>query len=253
MCPSSTLPTFSIVVPTLNVAPVVGVCLSSIANQTFADFEVVVRDGGSNDTTLETIAGYKTVLGDRLLVTTGRDAGVYDAMNRGVAQARGEWLLFLGADDRLHADDTLARVAAFIRENLGSHLVYGDVILRGTSTRDGGTFDLDRLLFERNICHQSIFYRREVFTNLGPYNLRYPIWADWDFNIRCFMNPALVARHIDVIVADYDNTGGLSMKEDAELQKRLPVFLLSATRRKWARRARTLARYLFPGRGKHGE
>ena len=246
-------PLFSIVVPMLNVAPVVEACLASIARQSFGDLEVVVVDGGSNDQTLDVVAGFKPSLGDRLSVRTERDVGVYDAMNRGVARARGEWLLFLGADDCLHGDDALAQVAAFIRENLGSHLVYGDVILRSTAVRYGGVFDLDTLLFERNICHQSIFYRHEVFANLGPYSLRYPIWADWDFNIRCFSNPALVARHMDVVVADYNDAGGLSLKEDAELQKRLPVFILNETRRKWARRARTVLHYLLPGHGKHGE
>lgn len=246
-------PLFSIVVPTLNVEPVVAACLASIAQQSFGDLEVVVVDGGSQDQTLDVVDGFKNTLGARLSVRTEQDAGVYDAMNRGVARARGEWLFFLGADDCLHGHDALALVAAFIRENPGNHLVYGDVILRSTSARYGGVFDLDTLLFERNICHQSIFYRRQVFANLGPYNLRYPVWADWDFNIRCFLNPALVARHMDVLVADYNDAGGLSMKEDAELQKRLPVFLLSATRRKWARRARTVLRYLFPGHRKHGE
>jgi glycosyltransferase involved in cell wall biosynthesis len=248
----STYPLFSIVVPTLNVAPVVGDGLSSIARQSFGDLEVVVMDGGSNDKTLDVVAGFKSSLGDRLSVQTAQDAGVYDAMNRGVALARGDWLLFLGADDRLHGDDTLTQVAAFIRANSDNHLVYGDVILRSTSARCGGVFDLDALLFKRNICHQAIFYRRELFANLGPYNLRYPIWADWDFNIRCFSNPALVARHMDVVVADYNDTGGLSMKEDTELMKRLPVFILSAARRKWARRAKTVTGYLFPGQPKRG-
>ena len=72
-------------------------------------------------------------------------------------------------------------------------------------------------------------------------------------NIRCFLNPALVASYMDFVVADYNDAGGLSMKEDAELQKRLPVFLLNAWRRKWARRARTVLRYFFPSHGKHGE
>ena len=242
----STQPRFSIVLPTLNVASVVESCLSSIARQTFGDYEVVLLDGGSNDKTLDRVSVFKNALGDRLSVRTEKDAGVYDAMNHGVGYARGEWLLFLGADDRLHSDDTLAQVAAFIQENSASHLVYGDVILHSTSARYGGEFNLDTLLFERNICHQAIFYRREVFTNLGPYNLRYPIWADWDFNIRCFLNPALVTRHLDMVVADYNDAGGLSMKEDAELQKRLPVFILSASKRKWVRWARTVARVLFP-------
>lgn len=61
---------------------------------------------------------------------------------------------------------------------------------------------------------------------LRPYNLRYPIWADWDFNIRCFSNPALVTCYMDIVVARYNDMTGLSMREstDREFRKRLPMY-----------------------------
>ncbi len=245
-------PLFSIIVPTLNVERVIHVCLDSIARQTFQDFEVVVHDGGSTDKTLEIISTFKPRLGARLVVQVAKDDGVYDAMNRAIAEAQGEWLLFLGADDRLYQDATLGEIAAFVLDHPTSQLVYGDVQMRSNSSRYGGVFDVDKLLFEKNICHQSIFYRRQIFSTIGPYNLRYPIWADWDLNIRCFQNPALIARHMDIVVAVYNDTGGLSLKEDAELQKRLPVFILNATKRKWAGRLRAAARYLISGSGRRG-
>jgi glycosyltransferase involved in cell wall biosynthesis len=221
---------FSLIVPTLNAAASLRACLTSIAEQTATDFEVVVVDGESTDETPAVLAGVAASLGGRLTVLRGKDDGVYHAMNRGVAHARGDWLLFLGADDTLAAADTLAAVAAGLRDAGPVHLVYGDVVLRSTGARDGGAFDLDRLLYERNLCHQAVFYRRELFATIGPYNPRYRIWADWDFNIRCFANPALLTRHLDLVVANYNDTGGLSMQEDPELKRRLPVFLLPPAR-----------------------
>lgn len=185
-------PMFSIIIPTLNVAAVLPACLDSIARQTCGDFELVLVDGGSTDETLDIANIFAPNLGERLIIHRDTDQGVYDAMNRGVDLATGTWLLFLGADDSLYEADTLARVAAFIGEHEPSDLVYGDVIMRSTNFRWGGAFDLDRLLFKRNICHQAIFYRRGLFGTIGPYNLRYRVLADWDFNIRCFSNPALV-------------------------------------------------------------
>ena len=88
--------------------------------------------------------------------------------------------------------------------------VYGDSIMASTGARHAGEFDLDRLLFETNICHQSIFYRRELFAGIGPFNLRYPVWADWDFNIRCFSNPALTTRYMDIVISRYNDLTGLS-------------------------------------------
>lgn len=245
-------PLFSIIVPTLNVASVVESCLGSIAAQTFVDFAIVVVDGGSVDETLAAVSSYQARLGPRLRVESSEDAGVYHAMNRGIGLASGQWLLFLGADDTLHRDDTLAEVAAFVRSSGPSHLVYGDVILRSTGARDGGEFDQDRLLFERNLCHQAVFYRRELFATIGPYNPRYRIWADWDFNIRCFGNPALVTRHMDIVVANYNDAGGLSAQEDAEFKKRLPVFILASIEPTLGEKLEDFARKLVPGRGKRG-
>lgn len=222
-------PLFSIIVPTWNVAAMLPTCLNSVSHQTFRDFEVVIVDGGSTDGTPDVATSFTSDLGMDLVVHSGPDAGVYDAMNHGVSLAAGAWLLFLGADDTLYEAETLARVAAFIDENQPSDLVYGDVLLQSSSARYAGAFDLDRLLFEQNICHQAIFYRRELFAGIGPYNLRYRIWADWDFNIRCFSNPALITRHMDVLVARYNDVTGHSTQQDEELAKRLPKITLRST------------------------
>ena len=219
-------PMFSIIVPTLNVAATLHACLDSIVHQTCRDFELVLVDGGSTDGTLDIANSFAPNLGAHLVTHCGPDQGAYDAMNRGVGMATGAWLLFLGADDTLYEADTLARVATFIGEHEPSDLVYGDVIMRSSWSRYAGAFDLDRLLFETNISHQSIFYRRELFAGIGPYNLRYRVWADWDFNIRCFSNPALVTRYMDIVVAHYNDMTGLSARAgtDKEFRKRLPIF-----------------------------
>lgn len=221
-------PLFSIIVPTFNVESSLRACFDSIATQTHNDFEVVLVDGASTDGTRDIANSYAPIFDRRLVIHSGPDQGPYDAMNKGIGLAGGAWLIFLGADDTLHEAETLAKVAAFIAENKPSDLVYGDVMLRSDSTRYAGEFDLDRLLFDINICHQSIFYRRELFAGIGPYNLRYKLWADWDFNVRCFSNPALVTRYMDIIVADYNDMSGLSSKQDEEFKKRLPRFIVAA-------------------------
>lgn len=224
------VPLFSIIVPTFNVAETMRACLDSIAGQTYTDYELVVVDGGSTDGSVELAKSYESSLDGRLILHSGPDDGPYDAMNNGVGMANGTWVLFLGADDTLYEPETLARVAGFIGEHSPSDLVYGDVIMRSKSSRYAGVFDVDRLLFEQNICHQAIFYRRKLFETIGPYNLRYRLWADWDFNIRCFSNPALVTRYMDIVVANYNDVSGLSMKEDEEFKKRLPRFVGASVR-----------------------
>lgn len=225
-----TSPVFSIIVPTFNAADTLRACLESIVGQTYRDFEVVLVDGDSRDETLDVANSFTPNLGTQLILHSSPDEGPYDAMNRGVGLARGAWLLFLGADDTLYETETLARVAAFIGDHESSDMVYGDVVMRSTGSRHAGIFDLDRLLFETNLCHQSVFYRRELFAGIGPYNLRYRIWADWDFNIRCFSNPALVTEYMDLVIAQYNDMTGLSMREstDREFRKRLPMYFWAA-------------------------
>ncbi|GAB7141804.1 glycosyltransferase family 2 protein [Mycobacterium riyadhense] len=218
-------PLFSIIVPTFNVAGTIRACLDSITSQTWTDYELVVIDGGSTDGSLDLAKSYEPSLDGRLVLHSGPDDGVYDAMNNGVRMANGTWVFFIGADDTLYEPETLARVAGFIGDHTSSDLVYGDVIMRSTSSRYAGVFDVDRLLFEQNICHQAIFYRRKLFETIGPYNLRYRMWADWDFNIRCFSNPALVTRYMDIVVANYNDLSGLSTNVDEEFKKRSPRFV----------------------------
>jgi len=243
---------FSIIVPTFNAAATLRRCLESVASQSATDLEVVIVDGGSTDETVDIANSFAADLDGRLVIHSGPDEGPYDAMNRGVAMASGDWVLFLGADDTLFDTDTLGAVAAFIGEHEPSDLVYGDVVRRSTGTRHAGAFDIDRLLFETNICHQAIFYRRKLFESIGPYNLRYRVWADWDFNIRCFSNPALVTRHMDIVVAKYNDLTGLSGKTgtDTEFRKHLPLYFwhggLETSRRMLAYlRRKELRRLIF--------
>lgn len=211
----------SIIVPTRNAGAELEACLSSLGDQRFTGYEVLVIDGQSTDGTLERV---KAHAGRHVRWLSEPDRGVYDAMNKGVDRARGEWLYFLGADDVLHDGEVLSDVAATVA-SADLDLVHGDVIEKRSGARYGGEFTLDRLLFEGNLCHQSVFYRRSLFERLGGYNLRYPIWADWEFNIRCFRHPGLRARWMNRVIAVYRERSGISREEDALLKKELPVFL----------------------------
>jgi glycosyltransferase involved in cell wall biosynthesis len=205
----------SIIIPTFNSSQTIGQCLQSIAVQTFTDYEVIVQDGSPNGETASAI--------DRFLA--GRpgfpvhlhrepDCGVYDAMNKAMARAQGEWLYFLGSDDELFDHNVLA--SALTTENTGNRdVIYGDV--QPTGTQDEGTtlplydgkFELADIL-NRNICHQAIFYRAELARRVGEYNTDYPLLADWDFNLRCWVKTDF--KYIGITVARY-HVGGLSRED----------------------------------------
>lgn len=212
------------IVPTLNVAAHIGSCLESLRRQTCQDFDVCVVDGNSVDGTLDVVMALRDKLGQGLNWYSGADDGPYAAMNRGIGHARGDWLYFMGADDLLYDERVFEDLSSCLYGS-EADIVYGDVIFKSSGSRYGGQWSLDRLLFEGNICHQAIFYRRKVFDRIGGFATRYPIWADWELNIRCFRHPDMKTTWIDRIIATYNDANGLSRIEDPVFRKELPVIL----------------------------
>lgn len=208
---SLTQPLLSVVVPTFRAATVLEGALGSLAAQEFRDFEVIVSDGASPDGSAALAEQWRERL-PALRVDSRPDTGVYDAINRGVRLTRAPWFLVLGADDRLHAPTTLGAAAAALRHAPpGDDLIHGDVRMMSanqTGTPAGGRYagpmSFDRLL-RTNLCQQCIFYRRSLFDALDGFDLRFPLYADWDFNLRAAVRSA--PRWIDLVVADYAADG----------------------------------------------
>lgn len=209
----------------MNSAAHLAEALRSLAAQTLRDFEVVISDGASADATLAVARSFASAL-PALHIDSRPDAGVYDAINRAVRRARGSWFLILGSDDRLHSPDTLATVAPMLLAERTAQMVYGDVRMMAANQcgvppggRYAGPMSLQRL-FGGNLCQQSVFYRRSLFDALGGFDLRYRIYADWDFNLRAsFLAPT---RWIDLVVADYAATGMSATTSDATFLADLP-------------------------------
>jgi glycosyltransferase involved in cell wall biosynthesis len=161
-------------------------------------------DGCSQDNTLRVAHSFSD---ERIRIYSEPDSGVYDAMNKGIEKAQGKWLYFLGSDDRLYNESVLQHVCSALKEY---NFVYGNVHFVHSRVIWDGVFTREKLLFEKNICHQSIFYKRELLDRLGGYNLHFEICADWDLNIRCFSFPGFKPCFMDTVVAYYDEKSGIS-------------------------------------------
>lgn len=208
------MPKLSIIIPTFNSEGTIQRCLDSIQVQTFTDYEVVFQDGGSSDRTVQLIQAFERSNPEvAVKFKQARDKGPYDAMNLAIPRASGEWLYFLGSDDELLDRDVLGKMLCS-REASESDVLYGSVLVLGMGgwVPDGtiynGPFDLNKLL-TMNICHQAIFYRAAFAREVGGYNIKYVLLADWDFNLRCWAKGTF--SHVDVVVAKY-HLGGISNK-----------------------------------------
>ena len=195
-------PLISVITVVYNGAATLEKTLQSVLRQTWPHIEYVLVDGGSTDGTLRLIDGYRSRLGT---FVTEPDKGIYDAMNKGIRLAKGDYVFFLGSDDLLHDDKVFAGIFSD-PANLAFDLIYGNVISPSYKGWYDGPFTFDKLL-SRNISHQAIFYKREVFQRTGDYNLRYRMHADWDLNIRWFKDPAIKPHYVDVLVAEFGAEG----------------------------------------------
>jgi glycosyltransferase involved in cell wall biosynthesis len=204
----NTEPKISVIIVVYNAANTVETAINSILEQTYKNTEVIVIDGGSVDGTLEILKKYKAA---NLRWISEPDKGIYDAMNKGIKFSSGEWLYFLGADDKLYGNKILEDI--FKESDLhDAEFLYGNV-KRGTHSKlYDGEFDYEKLL-KKNISHQAVFYKTDIFLRSGSYNLRYRTHADWDVNLRCFENQTVKTKYIDKIIACFA-TGGASVNYD---------------------------------------
>ena len=198
-------PLISIIIATWNMASELEECLTTILSMPFQDFEIIVVDGASKDTTSEVLRHYSHNIADWI---SEPDAGVYDALNKGITMAKGDFLYFLGADDRLL--NNLERVAPYLKDQCT--IYYGDVILGRSRKLYDGFFSLYKLA-RTNICHQGIFYPKRVF-NTYTFSLKYPIQADWELNMRLLGKSLYRSKYINIPISQFGEDGLSSTLED---------------------------------------
>lgn len=203
-------PNFTIVTATYNCAEPLRRTLESLAKQDASLFEHVIVDGASSDETLDVIEAYVASSEYLVRFISEKDAGIYDAMNKGVALSKGRFLLFLNAGDLL-MPGILQKVTPFLPTNEFS-MLYGNALMDGELSY-GAQFNKCKIA-KLNICHQAIFYGRKVFDKLGYYDLQYRVLADHAFNIKCFSDSQIEKKYIDATISNYELGGFSSCNKD---------------------------------------
>lgn len=224
--------------------------VQTVLSQTYTDWELIVKDGGSTDGSVEALLANPQVqraeAGEaKIRVIRCGDHGIYDAMNQAVAYAQGDYVMFLNCGDYLYEELTLEQVAAYIDKTLSEcgeehaagsrqaedcsvestdvmpgdslHIFYGDTFARQTAVKIASPPEINGFTCYRNIpCHQSCFYRTDLCLR-KPYDQSLRIRADYDHFLWCFYEAGAAMHYMDLIVASYEG-GGYS--ESAENRKR---------------------------------
>lgn len=214
----------SIIIATYNAAPTLNTTLDSLRAQLHDDFEILVADGGSSDGTLALLDHYRDMI---TVLEQGPDRGIYDAWNKLIPRARGEWLIFLGADDWLEDPDTLARLEHYLDAIPASahalSFAFGqtEVMESGQAIEHLGRTPLpaNRLDVDADISfgHTGLAHHRSLFTQFGLFNADFPSAGDYEFMLRCAMHPDVQFHHLPMIVA-HMASGGVSSSAATRLR-----------------------------------
>jgi glycosyltransferase involved in cell wall biosynthesis len=200
-------PFFSIIIPVYNSASSLPATIDSLAKQTFKNFEIVFVDGASKDGTMQIINELKKANNDfHVIALSEPDKGIYDAMNKGIDLATGEWLYFMGSDDQLYSPDVLESIYNEIQKGLVD-LIYGNVT--GEGSRKHYVHDSMSKIMSGALHHQGIFYKRPVFEFTGKYERFFKVSADYHLTLKILSSPQFKTRYVNIDVAIFGE-GGLS-------------------------------------------
>ena len=219
-------PKFSIITVTYNAGKVLEDTIQSVVFQTYRNVEYIIVDGGSNDNTLDVVHKYQERISK---VISEPDKGLYDAMNKGIRMATGDYLCFLNAGDELHENETLQKIVYTLTGKALPDVIYGETAI---VDEEGHFLHMRRLSTPEHlhwksfkegmlVCHQAFLTRRELAL-ANPYDLRYRFSADFDWCIR-IMKQSKYLHNTHLTLIDYLNEGMTTQNHKASLKERFRI------------------------------
>lgn len=218
-------PTFSIITITYNAEQWLERTILSVLSQSYSNVEYIVIDGGSKDQTVDIIKQYEAGLS---FWVSEPDKGIYDAMNKGLAHATGDYVWFLNAGDTLYTADTLQRIVSSIRKKVSlPDIIYGETRIVDAK---GKSLGMRRLKAPKKltwksfrmgmlVCHQSFVVKREI---APQYDLQYRLVADYDWCIRCLKQSTRI-KNTHLVLTNFLEEGVSSVNRKASLEERYEI------------------------------
>ncbi|RYG17078.1 MAG: glycosyltransferase, partial [Chitinophagaceae bacterium] len=214
-------PKLSVITIVYNNAVAIERTMLSVLNQTYNNIEYIVIDGASTDGTKEIVQRYESRLTQFI---SAPDKGIYDAMNKGLALATGDYVLFMNSGDEIYAPETVAEVFATAPSG---DIYYGETEMFDENWKSLGQrrhrapehFDWHSFKFGMNVSHQAIYIKRSL---TEPFNLKYKYSSDIDWILKAAKKSSnIVNTHL--YVAKY-LVGGISKKKHfASLKERFEI------------------------------
>lgn len=210
-------PLISIITVSYNAADVIEETILSIINQFYTNIEYIIIDGGSTDGTVDIIKKYE----DRITYWVSEpDNGIYDAMNKGIEKASGEWINFMNAGDLFYSKTVVQELANTNIFNNKNTIIYGDRLLNSHGIIKKQISKINTIKYGMDIYHQSIF----IYTSLHKkmlFNTSYQIAGDYDFLYK-MINENIKFIKVDLVICIFLD-GGVSTDGKKQLKEVLRV------------------------------
>ena len=232
---------FSIITCTYNASEVLQRTLDSVMSQTWGQIEHIIVDGASKDSTMAMAEAYRRRSAEEetehdIIIKSEPDRGLYDAMNKGLQLATGDYVVFLNAGDVLPTDETLENISNDVNERSDGRLpavLYGDTNIvdnNGELLRPRRLVPPDDLSWRSFrhgmlVCHQAFYVRTDI-AKAEPYNLKYSFSADVDWCIRVMKRAekeGLPLLRLPEVVVNYLDGGMTNKNHRASLIERFNV------------------------------
>lgn len=216
---------FSIVVVSLNPGDKLFSTLQSILDQDYGNFEIIIKDGGSTDGSVQRLFGEgterKIPADSRIRFFQEPDSGIYDGMNQAVQKVQGRYVLFLNCGDRFFDRSVLSDAASFMEKQEStevgrgrSYIFYGDQFNQQQNSPVHSAPVMNDFTCYRNVpCHQVCFYDAQLFAQRG-YDTDYRVRADYEHFLYCIYDKNARAVYMPVTVAFYEGGGFSETKEN---------------------------------------
>ena len=190
--------------------------IESVVNQTYKDFEYIVIDGGSNDGSVDVIKEYA----DRIDYWVSEpDKGIYNAMNKGIDVANGEYCIFMNSGDGFYNQDVVAEI---FKIELVEDVLCGDMYLSIGCIKEAPKVLTFKYFYEEGLGHQACLIKT-VLLKQYLYNENLKIVSDWEFFLKVLILKNATYRRIDIIIADFDFNGISQTNFELHKQERWSV------------------------------
>lgn len=204
---------FSIITVCLNAGDNLILTIESALNQTYSDFEIIVKDGFSTDGSVEMIPK-----DDRIRLIQKKDDGIYDAMNQGIEVASGQYIIFMNAGDKFYNNKVLANLIDGIGKKPGD-LYYGRCYNRVLKVVDPAPKQLTKYFCYRSmICHQATIYSSSMLKRRG-YDVTYTVSADRERMLYAVLLENVKCVYLPIIVVSFQGGGFCTTEKAKKLLK----------------------------------